>query len=116
MSKREPQFNLRLSVELKAMIDDAAKENNRSINSEIVYRLQQSFEESKQYRNVGVFNGMQFKNLKLSMDKSSADKFGELLIQIANVIQDQGESETGDSQSDYDLSASKDMPGYGDFK
>ena len=116
MSKREPQFNLRLSAELKSMIDDAAKENNRSINSEIVYRLQQSFEASNQQGNVDVFNGMQFKNLKLSMDKSSADKFGELLIQIANVIQDRSESEAGDSSNDYDLSASKDMPGYGDFK
>lgn len=44
MARRDPQFNVRIPAELKQAIEEAAKENNRSINSEIVYRLQQSFE------------------------------------------------------------------------
>ena len=37
------QVNLRLSTELKERIDLAAKENNRSLNSELVTRLEDSF-------------------------------------------------------------------------
>jgi predicted HicB family RNase H-like nuclease len=47
MARRDPQFNVRIPAELKQAIEDAAKENNRSINSEIVYRLQQSFDVNK---------------------------------------------------------------------
>lgn len=43
MSREDPQFKLRLPPELKARIDQAATENHRSINAEIVARLEQSF-------------------------------------------------------------------------
>lgn len=43
MARTDPQFNLRLPQSLKESIDDAAQKNNRSINAEIVLRLQQSF-------------------------------------------------------------------------
>jgi len=38
------QYNLRLSPELKDKISKSAKELNRSMNSDIVARLEQSFE------------------------------------------------------------------------
>jgi len=38
-----PPFGLRMQPSLKARIDDAAKKNNRSINAEIVARLEASF-------------------------------------------------------------------------
>lgn len=38
------QYNLRWSEELKEKVVDASKENSRSINQEIVARLDQSFE------------------------------------------------------------------------
>lgn len=39
-------FGLRMPPELKSRVEDAAKENKRSLNTEITYRLQQSFEHS----------------------------------------------------------------------
>jgi hypothetical protein len=43
MRKPTPDFKLRLPPELRAQVDTAAFENNRSVNSEIVARLEQSF-------------------------------------------------------------------------
>lgn len=39
----DPQFKLRLPAELKEQIEQAAEENNRSMNAEIVARLESSF-------------------------------------------------------------------------
>lgn len=39
------QYNLRLSSELKDKISKSAKELNRSMNSDIVARLEESFEQ-----------------------------------------------------------------------
>lgn len=41
--ERDPVFHLRLPHELKEQLESAAKEGHRSINSEILLRLQQSF-------------------------------------------------------------------------
>ena len=38
-----PQMKIRLSPELKALIDDAAQANNRTLNAEITARLEASF-------------------------------------------------------------------------
>lgn len=43
MSREDPQLRIRLPIELKEKIDDAAKANNRSMNAEIVQRLDASF-------------------------------------------------------------------------
>ncbi|MBF0588926.1 MAG: Arc family DNA-binding protein [Magnetococcales bacterium] len=45
MARTDPQFKLRLSAELKGDIEAAAKGNNRSMNAEIIFRLEKSFEE-----------------------------------------------------------------------
>ena len=39
----DPQFKLRLTPELKREIDASAAKNNRSINAEIIHRLELSF-------------------------------------------------------------------------
>ncbi|MER3352466.1 MAG: Arc family DNA-binding protein [Hoeflea sp. D1-CHI-28] len=41
----DPQFKLRLPAELKARIEKAAFDNNRSMNAEIVHRLDSTFAE-----------------------------------------------------------------------
>jgi hypothetical protein len=41
--RTDPQYKLRYSPELKAKIEAAAKESGRSINAEIVQRLEASF-------------------------------------------------------------------------
>jgi len=45
MARTDPQVNLRLPAELKASIDEAARNAGRSTNAEVVARLQSSFED-----------------------------------------------------------------------
>jgi len=45
MARTDPQFNLRVPIELKQQVENAAKESGRSINAEAVFRLEQSFEQ-----------------------------------------------------------------------
>lgn len=42
-----PQMKIRLSPMLKALVEEAAKANNRTMNAEIVSRLEHTFGESK---------------------------------------------------------------------
>jgi hypothetical protein len=44
-----PQMKIRLSPELKAMIDKAAKANNRTLNAEITTRLEETFSGTGDY-------------------------------------------------------------------
>ncbi|MEI7367175.1 Arc family DNA-binding protein [Pectobacterium sp. 1950-15] len=43
MSREDPQFRIRLPIELKEKIEESAKANSRSLNAEIVQRLDVSF-------------------------------------------------------------------------
>lgn len=43
MSREDPQLRIRLPIELKEKIEETAKSNARSMNSEIVQRLETSF-------------------------------------------------------------------------
>ena len=43
MARNDPQINLRIPSELKDLLADAAKSSGRSLNAEVVLRLQQSF-------------------------------------------------------------------------
>ncbi|EMP6173047.1 Arc family DNA-binding protein [Citrobacter amalonaticus] len=43
MSREDPQLRIRLPIELKEKIEDSAKANNRSMNAEIVQKLDGSF-------------------------------------------------------------------------
>lgn len=40
----DPQFKLRMTPEVKAAIEEAAERNNRSMNAEILHRLEDSLE------------------------------------------------------------------------
>lgn len=42
MSRDYPQYKLRMSPELKDTVEELAKKNNRSMNAEIVARLERS--------------------------------------------------------------------------
>lgn len=48
MARTDPQVNLRFPAELKEAIDQAAKDSGRSMNAEIVARLQESFAQSEE--------------------------------------------------------------------
>lgn len=43
VSRRDPQFNLRIPAALKARIEDAAKFNKRSATAEIIARIERTF-------------------------------------------------------------------------
>ncbi|HAT7704158.1 Arc family DNA-binding protein [Enterobacter hormaechei] len=43
MSREDPQLRIRLPIELKEKIEEASRANNRSMNAEIVRRLDSSF-------------------------------------------------------------------------
>lgn len=43
MSREDPQLRIRLPIELKEKVEEAARANNRSMNAEIVQRLEGSF-------------------------------------------------------------------------
>ncbi|WP_447896739.1 Arc family DNA-binding protein [Stenotrophomonas acidaminiphila] len=43
MARTDPQFNLRIPIDLKVKVEEAAKANGRSATSEILARLEQSF-------------------------------------------------------------------------
>lgn len=47
MARDDPQFNLRMSQELKDLITDRAKTNGRSLNAEIVQILEDAIEAEK---------------------------------------------------------------------
>ncbi|WP_181418198.1 Arc family DNA-binding protein [Komagataeibacter oboediens] len=42
MTKRDPMIHVRVPDELKATLEKSAKANGRSMNAEIVYRLEES--------------------------------------------------------------------------
>ncbi|EMN1777837.1 Arc family DNA-binding protein [Acinetobacter baumannii] len=47
MSRADPQINIRVPIELKKEIEHAAIENSRSLNAEVVHRLQDSLSRVK---------------------------------------------------------------------
>ncbi|WP_180086161.1 Arc family DNA-binding protein [Acinetobacter sp. YH12103] len=46
MSREDPQLKIRLPLELKEKITESAAEYGRSINSEVVIRLEESFSQN----------------------------------------------------------------------
>jgi predicted DNA-binding protein len=46
MARTDRQTNIRLSIELKERLGEAARRNNRTLNAEIVHRLERSLVES----------------------------------------------------------------------
>lgn len=55
MARTDPQVNLRIPADLKDKIDQAAKDNGRSMTSEIVARLQASFEDRSAETTMGLY-------------------------------------------------------------
>jgi hypothetical protein len=45
----DPQFKLRMTPEIKKRIEKSAAENNRSMNAEILARLEHSFDSSRAF-------------------------------------------------------------------
>ena len=69
---------LRLPRELHTAIHESAKKSGRTMNAEIVYRLQQSFE--------GVIASLQLE-VEPSEREKNYDKFKEIIVDQAKIIQ-----------------------------
>lgn len=48
MSRTDSQFKLRMPAELRAHVEQAAKQSRRSLNAEIVLRLEATFAQAGQ--------------------------------------------------------------------
>lgn len=44
MARTDPQVNFRIPAELKDKLDEAAKENGRTLTAELILRLEMTFE------------------------------------------------------------------------
>lgn len=77
MSEPIAQSLLRLPIRLKIKIEEAAKANNRSINSEVVARLQSSFESSAASLGVGELIDLLLKKFPAGMIEVKIGKVDE---------------------------------------
>ena len=76
MARTDPQFNVRMPADLKEKIEEAAKENGRSMNAEIVYLLQRSIKED-QVESGGIGH-MEFRVVDRSIGKGQQKIFNAL--------------------------------------
>lgn len=92
MARTDPQFNVRMPADLKEKIEEAAKENGRSMNAEIVYRLQQSIEEDQ--ANTGGIQQMEFRIVDPSIGKgpqkifNALDEMEKILLNTKKMLED----------------------------
>lgn len=80
-----PQYKLRMSPELKEQITQRAEKNNRSINAEIVLRLEQSLAQDDSE------NIIAFDKAWLDKNKIESDKLAEALIYVINKAKERDE-------------------------
>lgn len=48
MSRRNPQIHIRIPEEVKAWLDKSARENERTMNSEVVFQLKKVMEKESE--------------------------------------------------------------------
>ena len=80
MSREDPQLKIRLPLELKEKITQSAADHGRSINSEVVARLEQSFEPEIQ-----VHETLEFK-LMMQSYLDQAEQIKELKTMLEQVL------------------------------
>lgn len=87
MSNEIQKTALRLPRDLHEAIHKAAKESGRTMNAEIVYRLQQSFDKTKPSDN-GEWKatGLQFKNLQISERSEQYYSHGPIISLVEKAI------------------------------
>ena len=101
MARTDPQFNVRMPADLKEKIEEAAKENGRSMNAEIVYRLQRSIEED-QVESGGIGH-MEFRIVDPSIGKgpqkifNALDEMEKILLNTKKMLEEAELDEDGES-------------------
>ena len=101
MARTDPQFNVRMPADLKEKIEEAAKENGRSMNAEIVYRLQKSIEEDQ--AETGGIQQMEFRIVDPSIGKgpqkiySALEEMEKILTGTLKMLEEAELDEDGES-------------------
>lgn len=70
MARTDPQVNFRIPAELKDKLDNAAKENGRTLTAELILRLEMTFEQDDQIKDLigriewleGVVDSLQYES------------------------------------------------------
>ena len=52
MARTDPQVNFRIPAELKDKLDSAAKDNGRTLTAELILRLEMTFEQDNQVKDL----------------------------------------------------------------
>lgn len=78
MARTDPQVNFRIPAELKDKLDDAAKENGRTLTAELILRLEMTFEHDDQVQDL------------LSRVEQLEDESSRLEKSLLNVMQHVG--------------------------
>ena len=92
MARTDPQFNVRMPADLKEKIEEAAKENGRSMNAEIVYRLQRSIEDDQV--ETGGIRHMELRIVDPSIGKgpqkifNALDEMEKILLNTKKMLED----------------------------
>lgn len=92
MSREHQQMRVRLPPDLKDNLEQLATKNGRSMNAEIVYRLQQSIEEDQ--ANTGSIQQMEFRIVDPSIGKgpqkifNALDEMEKILLNTKKMLED----------------------------
>ncbi|WP_227541486.1 MULTISPECIES: Arc family DNA-binding protein [Acinetobacter] len=76
-NQRDPQYKLRWSEDLRQKIAQSAKEHNRSMNAEIVARLEQSFNKVNTHE-----TEMYLMNVMVKEQQKQIDQLQEMVKQL----------------------------------
>ena len=96
MARNDPQFNLRMTQELKCELTERAKRNGRSLNAEIVQILDDAIEaeksgfpagDARELRNV-IRMQSEMLDQQGSNLKSMASMFAESLKKVSEIIEE----------------------------
>lgn len=86
MSREDPQLKVRLPQELKDKITESASNLGRSINADVVARLQSTFDEDEQLEKspIGLFISEYEKSMKEA--SSSMENLSKVVLNQSNTI------------------------------
>ncbi|KXZ72133.1 Arc family DNA-binding protein [Acinetobacter venetianus] len=82
-NQKEPQYKLRWTEDLRDKVMNSAKENNRSINQEIIVRLEESFlTKDKEPDNKLIYETLEQNNERLERAMQVIDRLMDKIIEI----------------------------------
>jgi hypothetical protein len=90
MAREDPQLKLRLSAELKARVEEAAQHAGRSLNAEIVHRLERSFVVDEQLA-IPLLETLADAIEKIISDRAGSKEAAKEQMKRATAIQDAAE-------------------------